>query len=310
MAQLKHRRVERRFIEVGCFESFEEKHHRVVILKIREAGWITGVRRNAQEGGFERIEQRERFCGPYPVIVAAEGEGVLAKILGEIVDQFKAPFPIEVGIAAVHANGKFVGHLYVRLGTGGREIVVAVGPLHAQLVDQAWRNQSRKVSDQGVVFIRVVLKARWKVEPIVQWRVILERAVVEKVANEQIVVVIESMVQPCHDIVIIGGAGDVEVFEREPNRGLELIDRRDIVQDDRIVIRRLAAALAFVVAEEERSVLDQGTAEGEAKLILPQLVELLAAAGRQVSRHRASRRIGRGQNTACVQFVVAKVFVG
>jgi len=37
-----------------------------------------------------------------------------------------------------------------------------------------------------MVFIRVVLKAPMEVEAIVQWRIILERAVVEKVANEQL----------------------------------------------------------------------------------------------------------------------------
>src|SRR6266849_2580074 len=160
-----------------------------------------------------------------------------------------------------------------------------------------------------MVFIRVVLESRGQVEAVIQGRIILEVAVVEEVAHEQVILVIDRVVQAQQYIVIVGVACDIEVLKRKTDPRLELIDRIDFVQDDRVVIWRLTAALALVIAKEKSPVLDNRATEGEAELVLAQLVELVAAARAQVSGHAASQWVGRSKNTARIHFVVAEVFV-
>jgi len=58
-----------------------------------------------------------------------------------------------------------------------------------------------------------------------------------------------------------------------------LIDTGDVIQDDRVIKRVLASALALVIAEKKCAVLFDRTTERKSKLVLPQLVQPGAASG-------------------------------
>src|SRR5260370_13914581 len=76
-------------------------------------------------------------------------------------------------------------------------------------------------------------------------------SVVEEVANKQIVLLVEGMVEAEHHIAVVCVADDVQVLEREHYPGLESVDVVNTIQNDLVVVRRLAAALAFIVTEQE-----------------------------------------------------------
>ena len=117
------------------------------------------------------------------------------------------------------------------------------------------------------------------------------------------------MVQLQQEIIVIAVARHVQLLGGQSKILLELVDGCQIVQDHRIVIRVLAPPLPLIVAKEKSPVLDNRAPERETKLVLTQLVELVAAARAQVSGHAASQWVGRSKNTARIHFVVAEVFV-
>src|SRR5437870_7686010 len=90
--------------------------------------------------------------------------------------------------------------------------------------------------------------------------------------------IIERVVQLEQEVIVIAVAGDVELLSGQSKIGLKLVDGRQVAQDHRVVKRVLTPPLPLIVAEEKCVVFLDGTAQGESKLILSQLVE---AGGRQ-----------------------------
>jgi len=84
---------------------------------------------------------------------------------------------------------------------------------------------------------------------------------------------VELVIELEREVVVIALAVLIELLGGQSEPGLELIDGGDVGQNDRVVIRILVAPLAFVVAKEKRLVFRNGAAEGEAELVLLQLVE-------------------------------------
>src|SRR5260370_2737974 len=123
-------------------------------------------------------------------------------------------------------------------------------------------------------------------------------SVVEEVANKQIVLLVEGMVEAEQHIVVVCVADDVQVLEREPYPGLESVDVVNTIQNDRVVVRRLAAALAFIVTKQESPVFHDRAAQREAVLILLQPVQFFAG-----------NRVGGGDDAAGVQLVIATILV-
>ncbi len=147
VTQLKDAGIERRLIESRALKAFVEEHHGRVFLEVRNKT-RTRARIDAEERRLERIEQGEGLGGANPVVVSAEGQGVLPDILGDVVDNFEAFLFVEVRIAAIDTNGELVGDFHVRLRAFGREVVVAVRVLHAKFVDQRRRNRGGESADE------------------------------------------------------------------------------------------------------------------------------------------------------------------
>src|SRR5882762_1400109 len=233
-----------------------------------------------------------------------------SQVLGEVINQLKSAFVVEVWVATINANRKLICEFHVRHGTDGGEIVGTMRILHPQLVYQRRTDRAGKVAYKGAVSIVVVLETGRHSEAIVQRRVIDQVPVIVEVAHVHIVRLVDGMIQPQQHIVVVGIAGHVQVVDGEIEPPFEVLDRSDVVEDDRIVIRRLAPALTFVVGEEEGPALHDGSTQSKAELVLAELVEFLAAARGQVSGNCAGRRVRRSQDTACIQRVMAEVFVG
>src|SRR5882724_2453929 len=81
------------------------------------------------------------------------------------------------------------------------------------------------------------------------------------------------MVQLEQEIIVIALPVYVQLLGRQSETGLELVDQSKVTEDHGVVVWVLAAALAFIIAEKERTVFPDGTAQGEPKLVLPQLVQ-------------------------------------
>src|SRR5258708_12197905 len=76
------------------------------------------------------------------------------------------------------------------------------------------------------------------------------------------------------------------------HRRLGIINRRDVCEHSRIVGGRFGASLSLVIGEDKCLVFSDRSANGAAKLILPQHVEA-----------------GRGENADGVEFVITKIVV-
>ena len=124
-----------------------------------------------------------------------------------------------------------------------------------------------------MVLAGIILETRGQIEAVIERGVVFQRAVVEEVADKQGVLVVDGVVEPQQQIVIVGVAGDVQVLQRESDARLELVNGRDVLENNGVIVRRLAAALALIVAEQEGAVLDERAAESETVLVLSQLVE-------------------------------------
>ena len=107
-----------------------------------------------------------------------------------------------------------------------------------------------------MILVVVVLKTRGQIETIIERGIVLEVTAVEEVPDEQVVLLIDGVVHTREYVVIIRVPRDIQPVHGNSDPALERLDGINIVQDDRVVIRRLTAALAFVVAEEEGFVLD------------------------------------------------------
>src|SRR4249919_61481 len=100
------------------------------------------------------------------------------------------------------------------------------------------------------------------------------------------------MVQLYQKIIEVALPVYVQLLGRQSETGLELVDQRKVAEDHRVVIRILTAALAFIVAKKECAIFADGAAQGNAKLVLPQLVQS-----------------GRRQFAFRVHRIIAKIFI-
>src|SRR5215471_6469407 len=81
------------------------------------------------------------------------------------------------------------------------------------------------------------------------------------------------MIKLEQEVIVIAYAIDVELLRSQAKAGFESIDGRQISQNDRVVVRVLAAPLAFIIAKEKGAVFLNWTAQGKAELVLPQLIQ-------------------------------------
>src|SRR5207253_3206177 len=83
-----------------------------------------------------------------------------------------------------------------------------------------------------------------------------------------------------------------QMFRGQSEIGLELVNKRKVTENHGVVIRVLTPALPFIVAKKEGAVFPDGTAQGNAKLVLPQLVQA-----------------GGCQFALCVHRIIAEIFI-
>src|SRR6476661_924401 len=81
------------------------------------------------------------------------------------------------------------------------------------------------------------------------------------------------MVQLDQEVVEVTLAVYVQLLCGQSEIGLELVNQGKVAEDHGVVIRVLTAALALIVAKKEGAVFNDGAAESNAKLVLPQLVQ-------------------------------------
>src|SRR5438128_11882281 len=136
---LEYRRIEGRLIKQRRLKPLEFDEHRVVFHQIRNATQrIARIRCDAEKHCLKRIEQRERFRGTHPVVVTAKAEGVFSYVFREIIHELKSALPVEIWIAAVHADGELVRYLHAGDRTRGGEIIVTVAILNAEFGHHRW----------------------------------------------------------------------------------------------------------------------------------------------------------------------------
>ena len=135
VTQLKHRWIEGWLCETRRLKPLEFDEHWIVFYQIRNATQrVAGIRSDAEEDRFKRVEQGEGFRGTHPVVVAAEAECMFADILREVIYQFEARLFIKIRVAAIDADRELVCHFHVRLRRNSGEIVVAACPLKPEFV--------------------------------------------------------------------------------------------------------------------------------------------------------------------------------
>src|SRR5205823_14498104 len=86
-----------------------------------------------------------------------------------------------------------------------------------------------------------VLKTRGQIETIIERGIVLEVTAVEEVPDEQVVLLIDGVVHTREYVVIIRVPRDIQPVHGNSDPALERLDGINIVQDDRVVIRRLTA---------------------------------------------------------------------
>src|SRR5262249_38742821 len=127
--------IEGWFFEVGGLEAFKEEHLRRSGLQAERT--LRG--KQASEVGLKRVEQRKGFQRVHMAEIASEGNGVLALLPCDVVHNLCAALLIEIRVAAVHACGKGVEHLQVRLRRDRWKIKRPVAVLQPQFIHEMGR---------------------------------------------------------------------------------------------------------------------------------------------------------------------------
>src|SRR5205085_2981526 len=126
--------------------------------------------------------------------VAAEGDGVPANGLSDVVHQLNPAFFVEVGVSSVYADGKDVADFQVRLRGLGGKIEEAVSVLHPQFVHQRVAKGCAQRADDGLIAERVLFESRGQVEAVIERRNIVQALIVEEVTSREIVPLIKGVV--------------------------------------------------------------------------------------------------------------------
>src|SRR4029077_14268995 len=191
---------------------------------------ITEVRAEIREVRFKGVEQGEGFRSVDKVEVSAEADGVAVETAGYIVPDLEGRLAVKVRVSAVSSRRERIGQFQVRLRGNRREIERAARILHAQLVHQFCIDQRRDGARKGLVAVKIVLERGRQVEAIVQWGLVQQTAVIDKIANEEILVVAKAMVDARKSIVRIVGAQDAAEIRlrRQPVNRFYLIDRMNV----------------------------------------------------------------------------------
>src|SRR5437868_6890828 len=100
------------------------------------------------------------------------------------------------------------------------------------------------------------------------------------------------MVQLDQEIIEVAYPVYVQLLRGQSEIRLELVNKRKVAENHGVVIRVLTAALPFIVAKKESAVFPDGTAQGNAKLILSQLIQA-----------------GGCQFALCIHRIIAEIFV-
>ncbi len=157
----------------------------------------------------------------------------------EIVDQLKAGFAIEIGVAAVYARGEGVRQLEVRLRGDGGKIKRASSKLQTQLVDESWINDGGEGPHDGLIAIKAIFESGRQVEAVVQRRLVQQSSLVDEIAHEHGLFFTETVVHSHEAVVrIICSQNAAQIgFHRQSVNCLEFIDEFDVAQYGRVVKR-------------------------------------------------------------------------
>ena len=221
----------------------------------------------------------------YVVDVHAELRDVIPLDPGQRIRKLHAAFVDGIENAEVVPEEKSIWNVEVGFSGGAGEIVMTARPLNENAVDQIRPERRSPGADQRLVAQENIVTAAGSADAAAVQRaadqLIQIASVFNRVAHGQAIAGIELVIDFDDSVVIVFRLQDIQIFRRDSQRRFGLVDqrqvrgRRAVQQRDRFEQRgricgSFAAALAFVVGEEEGLVLLDGTANGGAELILAQ----------------------------------------
>src|SRR5882762_1541 len=265
-APLKDRFVKSGFSEVRSQEALEEEHEWRTRLQAKG----TLAREDAAKIAFEGIEERKGFGGADEIVIAAKADGMAVAAKGNIVDQFKTRFTVEIGVAPVYPGREGVGNFEVWLRRDRREIKRSPSKLHTQLIHQLGVEYGSEGAGNRLITIEIVLERGRQVEPVIERRLIQQTAIIDEIAYKKILVCSDTTIKADKTVVGVIRAEDAAEIrlDRQVEGSLEIVDGRNVGENGGIVEWRFAAALRLVVCVQEGLILLNRPAHRRAELVL------------------------------------------
>src|SRR5882762_9187367 len=239
-APLKDRFVKSGFSEVRSQEALEEEHEWRTRLQAKG----TLAREDAAKIAFEGIEERKGFGGADEIVIAAKADGMAVAAKGNIVDQFKTRFTVEIGVAPVYPGREGVGNFEVWLRGDRREIKRSPCKLRTQFIHQLGIEYRCEGAGNRLIAVEIVFERGRQVESVIERRLVQQAAIIDKIADEKVLVCSDTTVKADKTVGGIIRAQDAAEIrlDRKVERSLEIVDGRDVAEDGGIIKRRFASS--------------------------------------------------------------------
>src|SRR5258708_32942977 len=156
-------------------------------------------------------------------------------------------------IGVVEGGGEGGGKVEMRVGRDRRKVKRPSSKLQAQLVNHRRFDDGSERPGNGLIAIEVFLESGRQVEAVVQRRLVQQPSIVDEIAHKHGLAWAEVVVESQKSIVgVICSENTAQAwFRRQAIDGFHFIDEFNVLEDRRIVERRFAPALDFIVAEDE-----------------------------------------------------------
>src|ERR1700694_2528393 len=141
---LKDRGIKCGLSKCGCLKPFKKDYLGSARLQAERAL----DSEQASEIGLKRIEERKRFLRVHMTEISAKPERMFASLQSEFIHDLFPALLVKIGIAPVHAGGKGIQHLQVRLGSHRRKIKGAMPVLETGFVEEVRSNRASQAAHQ------------------------------------------------------------------------------------------------------------------------------------------------------------------
>ena len=176
--------------------------------------------------------------------------------------------------AEIVAEEQRVGDVQVGLAGDAGEIVMAAGVLHEEAVHEVGLHCGGQIADQGLIAQEKIVSAAGSADAAAVEsaadELIHVTAVFDVVADAEVVVGVQLVINFGDAVIVVLGLEDVQVLGRDAQSFFGSIDEIEILVEHAGIGGGFTAALAFVIGEEKYFVLLDGAAGRSAELILAQ----------------------------------------